>query len=308
MTPNTDVSRPQSPHRASPRRFGFVELVVVLSILISCFAILASMVEAFGQRARRVRCAGILARNYTALAMYAADFRDLPYQHPFGGTAREDPVHYVSMLQEYLSAPPDYDAAKGLFATCPSLRDTGGDYGFGYHYFGNYTWNRPGTLRGCDRDLTYPGTRRAMTFEDLQRSAALAEPKKPFWFGDWVLMADRIQIVKDTQVYDLDASRPGSNGAVAHLRRGALTGGNILWSDGSVVWRPISPELRCTPWIANGANTGVEGWVRNNGSPGIDALLPVEVIDIRYQNGRGAYTSPFQFDCLTMERIALEEK
>jgi prepilin-type processing-associated H-X9-DG protein len=144
----------------------------------------------------------------------------------------------------------------------------------GYHYFGNYTLNHGFWAIGDG-----PYQRRALPL--LMKTAKRAQSivGSSYYDGRWLLMADRMQIIQLAPAnYDIAVSLTHTNGATGHALRGGVTGGNLLWADGSVQWRAMPQAYRTTP-MPLGANTGRGGWVHVT-APYTDAVVPVETIDI----------------------------
>ncbi|MBS3764703.1 MAG: prepilin-type N-terminal cleavage/methylation domain-containing protein [Planctomycetes bacterium] len=255
--------------------FTLIELLVVIAII----AILAAMLMPALERARhsavRVQCAGELHQCHTAIALYLHDEGTVPFNHGRGGAMRYalKTDSYTTLLNAYLSS--DID---GIGGTCPSLRPKDIRHS-GYNYFGNYTLWRPD-----HPDYSTVSPRRFVDLEETARRAREVSPGR-YLNGRWVLMSDRIQIDDGTTIYDFEDDNSADKhdtGAVAHPLSHKVPGGNILWIEGAVDWRAMPGYLQEFP-LASGHTGTEEGWARHGvGTPRVDAMVPIEVIDIMY--------------------------
>jgi len=263
------------------RAFTLIELLVVIAVIAILAALLLPALAEARQRATRVQCTAQLHQLSTALALYDTDYNDLPLGHDWSGSCRE-----VGTTPSFQSCVADY--AKAPFfhlAWCPSQLPYGvGAYGTGYTYYGNFTrW-----LNWASSVFAQPpriSEAFRVSIGDLNNVAKRAHSEsscKDIHTGRWLLMADRIQIVQGTQVYDLQP--PNLNGhqnyATGHAESGAVTGGNMLWLDGGIDWRDVPPEIGYVPWAVGGTHSGAEGWVRHNNIPYVNLIMPVETVDL----------------------------
>lgn len=257
------------------RRFTLIELLVVIAIIAILAAMLMPALEKARHSAVQAACTGELHQTYLGIAMYQTDYDSVPFNHGRGGAMRYalKTDSYLGMLDKYLSSD-----LKGLGGTCPSLRGKGISQS-GYNYFGNYTGYRP-----SHPDYDDYAARR---IKHLKQSAERAREVKPnrHLNGRWVLMSDRIQVDEGTVIYDFEddnSSDRHDTGAVAHPYSRTVLGGNILWDAGDVVWHTMPEELHEYP-LAGGNTDTDEGWARHGvGTPRVDAMVPIEVIDIMY--------------------------
>jgi type II secretory pathway pseudopilin PulG len=258
-----------------------IELLVVIAVIAILAALLMPALEAARDKAVRVQCSTQMHQLYTALNLYDTDANDLPLGHDWSGSCRE-----VGMTPEFQSLITGYTGGSYVYmGWCPSQRLYGiGGYGTGYTYYGNFTrW-----LDWANSVFAQPpriSKAFRVSIEDLNKVAKRAyseSSRKDIHTGRWLLMADRIQIVLGTQIYDIQP--PNLNGhqnyATGHAQGMSVSGGNILWLDGGVEWRNVPSEIRDVPWPAAGTNSGAEGWVRHDNIPYVNLIMPVESVDL----------------------------
>mgnify|MGYP006280275861 CR=1 FL=1 len=257
------------------RAFTLIELLVVIAIIAILAAMLMPALEKARHAAVQASCTAEMHQTYMGITMYQTDYESVPFNHGRGGAMRYalKTDSYRDMLENYLSSD-----VEGLGGMCPSLRGRGIRHS-GYNYFGNYTGYRP-----SHPDYDGYASRR---IEHLKRTAERAREVNPnrHLNGRWVLMSDRIQVDEGTTIYDFEddnSSDKHDTGAVAHRFGGTVVGANVLWDAGDVTWQSMPSELREHPLA--GGNTDTDGgWARHGvGTPRVDAMVPIEVIDIMY--------------------------
>ena len=253
-------------HLRRDRGFTLIELLVVAGIIAVLIALLLPALQRARHQASIVACGSQLRQIYMGLVMYDNQWKDMPLQHSWGGSAREYSGPYYDMITTTMRS------SWQKMAWCPTQEFNG--YGMGYHYFGNYTLNTGFWAIG-------DGPYQRRSIPGLMRTAKRAQSivGSNYYNGRWLLMADRMQIIQLAPTnYDIAVSLIHTNGATGHVLRGGVTGGNLLWADGSVQWRAMPAAYRTTP-MPLPANTGREGWV-HVAAPYTDAVVPVETIDI----------------------------
>ena len=268
-------TRPNTPHG-----FTLVELLVVIAIISVLAALLLPALAQAQHAAVRAVCASELRQAHIGISLYEGDFATVPFNGIRGGAFRyaEHTDSFEAMLADYL-----FSSRSGPGGTCPTLRGVIGHGG--YNYFGNYTLSRPS-------HPAYSSTQKRL-LEQLEESARRAQQAAPgrHLAGRWVLMTDRIQIDEGTLIYDTtsDNAEGGlhDTGAVAHLMGGLVPGANMLWADGSAEWRPMTGGCKTIP-LASGTTGRDQGWARHGvNTPRVDAMVPIEVIDIMYNSRWG---------------------
>jgi type II secretory pathway pseudopilin PulG len=254
---------------------------VVIAIIAILAALLMPALNSARHRAMRLKCTTQLRQLHIGLNMYDNNFGDLPLGHDWSGSCREvgTTPEFQAFISAYVSAPFNYAA------WCPTQPAYGvGAYGTGYTYYGNFTrWLNWANSVFAQPPRISKAFRVSITdLNKVAKRASSESSRKDIHTGRWLLMADRIQIVLGTQIYDIHP--PNLNGhqnyATGHVESGGVTGGNILWLDGGVDWRDTPASIHNVPWPGAGSNSGTKGWVRHDNILYVNLIAPVESVDM----------------------------
>ncbi|HEV2293289.1 MAG TPA: prepilin-type N-terminal cleavage/methylation domain-containing protein [Tepidisphaeraceae bacterium] len=220
-------------HGRRARAFSLVEVLVVIGIIAILLAILLPVLSKVREMGRRTVCARNLQQSYSALQVYAnANHSKLP-QHPLamGGDA-SFPYHLPRSTAEVLAP----RGTRRDFLYCPSgdLTPT------------NALWDELGPdSRFCTTAYAWlirrPPTAPPPLSPPKRYVASMKEPNA----AALELAADLVYSFKgrfiglDVNLSDAENDRANPN-QTSHLRSGDKpAGGNILFLDGHVSWRPF---------------------------------------------------------------------